>query len=559
MSILNNRICALFTGISSEEDNPMNTFQWWSENFGSDEWQLSTTSHLLRNCRPNYKELKRQMHNIESSNACTFRILLKVMFGNIHSPVPFHFVQKITPILKTRKDILCTCSSQVNFYPCTACQEQSSTVNFLGFMSYICSNPNVEQAVVTHMLTFDEDPMMSLSIQQMRSLIAVAISHSALGALRAIVDLVPGVLLEYDQESLTPIYLLLRTDEEEEEDNDDMRREPEPRTSYGRKSDMLKIILAKGQEYNIPLITGNDLANGCYKKQVERINFTTLWQWFQSQLLNVQMDWRKKQRRRKPACMVSSPLDMAFYHLQKQFRRNKKKMDNVEPIDQHQLEDQWKCLKLCVEYITIQEPSFDVVKYLLNWRPTLYGFFTEMIEYLDIDLLSKDERGRTPLLRALLQRPQRFYLIEELIKLVEDYVDDNSDNAQELLNPIKSYIDNDGHEVNDTYLLHVALQSSLQTSLVCKLIDLNPDALQAVDPVSGLLPYLQCASDKSRTLDDIYTILRVDPGAIESQGVAGQAARRKTKNYPEYEFNTIIAVSIGILCFVLQLFTRYTS
>ena len=557
MSVLNNRICALFTGISSEQDDPINTFQWWSENFGSDEWNLSRTSHLLRNCRPNYKELERHLPNIESSNACTFRILLKVMFGNIHSPVPVHFVQTVvTPILKKRRDILCTCSSQVNFYPCTACQEQSSTVNFLGFMSYICSNINVEQAVVIHMLTYDEDPMMSLSIQQMRSLIAVAISHSALGAVRAIIDLVPAVLLECDEESLTPIYLLLRTDEEEE-DNDDRRQATES-SNYTRKSDMLKIILEKGQEYNIPLLTGNDLANGCYKKQAEKINFTTLWQWFQSQLLNVQIEWRKKQRRRKPACMVSSPLDMAFFHLQKQFRRNKKKLDNTEPIHQEQLEDQWKCLQLCVDYITIQEPSFDVVKYLLNWRPTLYGFFTEMMEYLDIDLLSKDERGRTPLLRALLQRPQRFYLIEELIKLVEDYVDNDGENAQELLNPIKIYIDNDGHEVKDAYLLHVALQSSLQTSLVCKLIDLNPDALQAVDPVSGLLPYLQCATDKSRTLDDIYTILRVDPGAIESRSV-GRQVRRKTKNYMEYDFNTVIALSIGIVCFLLQLLTRYTS
>ena len=405
-------------------------------------------------------------------------------------------------------------------------------------LTYVCSNTNVRYEVVNLLLNYslgrplaggklkednNKNPAfgININIDIIYSLISTAITHHSIGAVRAIIHHDPKVLEMQDASSLTPIHLVFSYGNEQGNNKN--------------KSGMVQLLLEEGKKHGIHLATKIGHHQTQEQSLWTKLRRGELWQWHWHSMIRGQRS------------LLSAPLDLSLYQLHKNFKDRKRSKNYA---------DEWKCLSLCVQAAKDSDPSFDIVKYILSWRPTLYGFLMEAVEQLDIDLCEKDHRGRTPLLNAILQKPQRYHLIEQLLKV--------TDNQEIELQPFDRYVDVDGQVICNRHLLHVALDAKMQmqTDLLWRIIYLNPDALQARDPVTGLFPFLQAASKSNPlNINGIYNILRQDPSVtitlaqtfFESSSSSTRHIKLDDRAGVSFQHNGIVVVVVvGLICIFLQ-------
>ena len=430
------------------------------------------------------------------------------------------------------------------------------------FLECAFSNPNVRYSVAKILLECRSASASASALQSEqkinincnRKLISTAIQCNATEGVRAIIDHYPPVLLMKDALNLTPIHLVFSYQYEADHNSSST-------LATASKSDMLQLLFQEGRKHGMHLahksnknkrqLSCEQVQKSCTTTTNTNTNTNTtksLWAMLKNGEMasfNWQWQWRWKAFDiRGAGNITTSPLDLSLYYLHKKYKRRNKPNRTPEEYDSA---DDWKCLAHCVQAAQYSDPTFDIVVYILGWRPTVYGFFMEMVRRLEIDLRGEDYGGRTPLLNSILQRPQRYHLIEQLLKLTAEMLDrengllllghdkeeneidndnENGGNREEAqLGAFKRYIDLDGKEVCNRHLLHVALYTKLQLNLVWDIVDLHPEALKTRDPLTGLYPFLQAARRTRETvtgvsnyncpLDGIYHLLKEDPSVIE--------------------------------------------
>ena len=453
------------------------------------------------------------------------RILLQLVFAMDTVPVTLPVVEQVIfPNLLAHRDNNSLIMGMVQSNVCRYC-DYAHTWNEFDLLRFICSNPNVRYEVVKFFLDsnvieklhknssespklffdkIDEESELERR-HQLYSMMATSITHQSVEAARAIISHDPSVLEMKNASSLTPIHLVFSYENENKSTN---------------KSVMLHFLLEEGKRHGIQLA-----------RKIGHEPQESMWTKFRK---------GKWKMIRHENILLSSPLDLSLYQLNKKFKRKKKIGKNTNA-------DEWKCLSLCVEAVKEFDPSFDIINYIISWRPTAYGFLIEVIEQLEIDLCLKDEHGRTPLLNAILQKPQSYYMIEQLLQATDDHDID--------LEAFDRYVDDSGNIIYNRHLLHQALGSKMQTELLWKMIHLDPDALQARDSVTGLYPFLQ-ASSKDYSLHAVYNILRHDPSVVtltqNFQSISSSSLTKKS----EAAYDTIpkyfVAIIVGLLCIFVQ-------
>ncbi len=466
-----------------------------------------------------------------------FCMLVEYVFAISINPVSKSVVQKVI-VPKLIPQLLASNGSNVGDLGASEFLRKHLPDYFSKMMTFVCSNPNARYEVVHYLLAYFSRAIKEMSedsndnfyffnnfsrrlagVQSdgnvfndqnnLYSLMRTAIISNSIGAVRAIIGHNPKVLEMRDSSSLTPIHLIFS-----------YRNEGNQKI----KSMMLQLLLDEGRKHQMHLAMkkGHQTQNTFWMKLRESV--------WNSQPLRVRSN------------LLSAPIDLALYQLQKKYRH--------KSYSKEEHDDLWRCLSLCVQAIKEIDPSFTIIRYILSWRPTLYGFLAEAIDRLDIDLCEKDHQGRTPLLNAILQEPPRYHLIEQILKVADD--------REINLEPFDRYVDNDGNIVNNRHLLHAALETNIQVDLLWRVIYLNPDVLQARDPVTGLFPFLLTSSKNKHSVNDVYKMLRLDPSVIllcqnyGSKGSSQQLTSEVHAPVPVFIRKKMITVMAGLFCIFLQ-------
>mmetsp|Transcript_17625 Transcript_17625/g.26693 ORF Transcript_17625/g.26693 Transcript_17625/m.26693 type:complete len:544 (+) Transcript_17625:47-1678(+) len=201
---------------------------------------------------------------------------------------------------------------------------------------------------------------------------------------------------------------------------------------------------------------------------------------------------------------LSTPMDCAIYYLHYKHRRS------IE------CEDEWKCLHLCVEAAGLgtgeggASSPFHILHYcisleLLQVRDLL---FAEIIRRFGVDLDSTDDKGRTPMALAIINKKVAF--VKQLLAMKLDIA----------ATALPCYLDNNEEEIKSRFPLHLALESGIEWTGVEMIMDGYRSAIRIPDPVTGLYPFMLSASaqrENSR-LDDTYSLLLSDPNVLSHRG-----------------------------------------
>lgn len=63
--------------------------------------------------------------------------------------------------------------------------------------------------------------------------------------------------------------------------------------------------------------------------------------------------------------------------------------------------------------------------------------------------------------------------------------------------------------------LHLAVELKQDEFVIDVLLQMDPNALLSIDPITTLPPFTLAAVDENNTLDTVYSLLREDPSIVQ--------------------------------------------